>query len=197
MSLSSSNPQTSTSQRSYDVEIIVSRSTLTIAGLGTFQCAIGRSGIIAAAEKREGDGHTPRGSFKLRKLWYRPDVYPTPPATGLPVQAIEADDIWIDQSEHPLYNKAARAAEIPPGVSHEEMWREDNQYDIVVEIGYNDDPPVPGKGSAIFMHIAREGYLPTAGCVALQRADLEQVVARIGPETVIRIGEGDTLAALS
>ena len=178
----------------YATEILVSPSrenpsqgTLSIPGLGSFQCALGRAGCIDAQNKREGDGCTPKGEYLLRKLWYRADRLDSPPQTGIPVQQIAQDDIWIDAADHALYNRATKAAAIQPGVSHEEMCRQDHVYDIVVEIGCNDDPPIAGQGSAIFMHLAREGYPPTAGCIALALPDMIRVVSCIGPETFLKI----------
>ncbi|MFH1058828.1 MAG: L,D-transpeptidase family protein [Pseudomonadota bacterium] len=153
-----------------------------------YRCALGRTGL--AEDKREGDGHTPAGAFPLRRLWHRPDVYPAPPAPagGLPVRAIAPDDGWCDEPTHPLYN---RPVKLPFAPSHEDLWRTDGLYDLFIEVGYNDDPPVAGKGSAIFIHVARPGYAPTAGCVALARADLLALVAelRAGDRVVIRAGQ--------
>ena len=138
-----------------------------------FRCAIGRGGY--ALDKREGDGATPIGTWPFRMVYFRPDRGP-PPETGLETRPLSESDGWCDAPDDPAYN---RPVTLPYATSHEEMWRDDALYDIVVVLGHNDDPPVPGLGSAIFMHIAREGYLPTEGCVALTRADLEQVLAAV------------------
>ena len=135
-------------------------------GESIFPCAIGRGGISAA--KQEGDGATPLGTYPLRSLWYRPDRLQCP-ATGLLTRTITPFDGWCDDPEDPFYN---RAVQRPYGGSHEEMWRADSLYDLVIVVGYNDAPIIPGKGSAIFIHISRQGYSPTAGCVALQREHL-------------------------
>jgi L,D-peptidoglycan transpeptidase YkuD (ErfK/YbiS/YcfS/YnhG family) len=139
----------------------------------TFRCALGRAGIIAANRKREGDGATPAGLLPLRRLHYRADRGPIP-ATALPRSPIAPDDGWCDDPAHPDYNRLVRR---PFAASHEEMWRADDLYDIVGELGWNDAPVVPGHGSAIFLHLARADYGPTAGCVALARADLIVVLA--------------------
>lgn len=153
-----------------------------------YPCALGRAGV--AVDKREGDGRTPAGSFALRRLWRRPDVYPAPPAPagGLLLRAIAPDDGWCDEPTHALYN---RPVKLPFAASHENLWRTDGLYDLFIEVGYNDDPPVAGMGSAIFIHIARPGYAPTAGCVALAREDLLALVAELkaGDRVVIRAGE--------
>lgn len=145
------------------------------------RCALGPSGVVT--DKHEGDGATPAGVFHLRRVHYRPDRG-AKPTTGLPMRAIESHDGWCDDPADAAYNTLVTR---PIDASHETMWRDDALYDLVVEIGYNDDPPVPGQGSAIFMHIAREGYAPTEGCVALARADLERVLAAIDDTSVIRI----------
>ncbi len=147
----------------------------------TFRCALGRAGIIAANRKREGDGATPAGLLPLRRLHYRADRGPIP-ATALPRSPIAPDDGWCDDPAHPDYNRLVRR---PFAASHEEMWRSDDLYDIVGELGWNDAPVVPGRGSAIFLHLARADYGPTAGCVALARADLLEVLA--GGLRVIRV----------
>ncbi len=138
-----------------------------------FRCAIGRGGY--ALDKREGDGATPIGTWPFRMVYFRPDRGP-PPETGLETKPLAETDGWCDAPEDPAYNQHVA---LPYAASHEEMWRDDPLYDIVVVLGHNDDPPVPGHGSAIFMHVAREGYLPTEGCVALKREDLEQVLATV------------------
>lgn len=148
-----------------------------------YRCALGRSGIKAG--KREGDGATPAGTFPLLRVLYRPDKFPQPPASGLPVAAIAPDDGWCDEPSHPAYN---RPVKLPFAASHEELWRADNLYDLIAVVGYNDDPVVPGQGSAIFLHVAREGHAPTAGCLAFNREDLLEIVARLrqGDRVVIQ-----------
>jgi L,D-peptidoglycan transpeptidase YkuD (ErfK/YbiS/YcfS/YnhG family) len=145
------------------------------------RCALGATGVTRS--KREGDKATPAGRFPLRRVLYRPDRI-APPATALPADPIGPQDGWCDAPADPQYN---RPVSLPYPASHERLWREDHVYDIVVILGYNDAPPVAGKGSAIFMHVARPGYAPTEGCVALALPDLETVLARCGPGDSIRI----------
>ncbi len=147
----------------------------------TYRCAIGRSGFTA--ERREGGGHTPLGVFPLRECWYRADVMATP-KTGLPLKIIQKDDGWCDAPDHPQYN---RHVKLPFAASHEKLWRDDHTYDLIVPLGYNDDPVVPGKGSAIFLHVAKPGYGPTEGCVALEKADLLGILPSLTPQTRIEI----------
>jgi L,D-peptidoglycan transpeptidase YkuD (ErfK/YbiS/YcfS/YnhG family) len=96
------------------------------------------------------------------------------PATSFALTQIQPDDGWCDTSDDPNYNKPVKH---PYRVSAEKMWRDDNLYDIVVILGHNDDPVVAGMGSAIFLHCARPDYGPTAGCVALAKADLVALLA--------------------
>jgi L,D-peptidoglycan transpeptidase YkuD (ErfK/YbiS/YcfS/YnhG family) len=146
---------------------------------GDFRAAIGRSGITA--DKREGDGASPLGAWPMRRLHYRADRLILP-AIALPARAIRPEDGWCDDPAHRDYNRLVRR---PFAASHEKMWREDGLYDLVVELGYNDDPPVPGRGSAIFLHVARPDFGPTAGCLALAKADLLDALTAIGPDAAV------------
>ena len=143
-----------------------------------WRAAVGRGGI--AVKQAEGDGISPIGCWPIRRVLYRADKLGRAPVTALPVAPIQPDDGWCDAPDHPEYN---RLVQLPFAASHEEMWREDHLYDIVVVLGQNDDPVLPGKGSAIFLHLARESYSPTAGCAALVGADLRAFLALAGPET--------------
>jgi L,D-peptidoglycan transpeptidase YkuD (ErfK/YbiS/YcfS/YnhG family) len=134
------------------------------------RCILGKGGV--RADKREGDGATPVGCFALRRVFYRPDRVPAP-VTGLPVAALTPRDGWCDDPAHPDYN---RPVNLPHPARHEAMWRDDHAYDVVVVLGYNDDPPVPGLGSAIFMHLARPDGAGTEGCVALALPDLLEIL---------------------
>ena len=135
------------------------------------------------ADKREGDHATPAGRFALRRLYYRADRHPAP-NTGLPVSGIAEEDGWCDAPDDPNYNQPVR---LPYAASAERMWRADALYDYVVVIGYNDAPPVAGKGSAIFLHVAAPDYAGTEGCVALAMDDLVTVLAALGPDSDILI----------
>ena len=146
-----------------------------------YRCALGHGGV--RVNKREGDGATPAGRYPLRRILYRPDRL-SAPATPLPVTALKPDDGWCDDPADPQYNRPVR---LPYGARHEELWRADALYDVVVVIGHNDAPVVAGMGSAIFMHLASADYQPTAGCVALARRDLLEVLAGVGPDTFLEI----------
>ena len=133
---------------------------------GVVPCAVGRSGL--SVEKREGDGATPIGCFALRRVLYRTDRLDAP-GTALPSAPIGRDSGWCDDPESGEYNCLVR---LPFDASAERLWRDDGIYDVIVVLGHNDSPPRPGKGSAIFLHVARSGYGPTEGCVALALGDL-------------------------
>ena len=141
------------------------------------RCALGKGGVIPAADKHEGDGASPLGAWPIRRAMYRPDRGAAP-KTAFPVTAIAPEDGWCDASDDPNYNAPVT---LPYPASAERMWREDGLYDIVVVLAHNDDPAVPGMGSAIFLHCAREDYGPTEGCVALARPDLETLLAQAKP----------------
>ncbi len=162
----------------------------------TYHCAIGKNGF--SDDKKEGDGRTPLGIFKLRECWYRADKIEKP-KTNLPIKIITQNDGWCDDTKSSDYN---RHVKLPYNFSHEKLWRDDditnphvgfvstknyNIYDIIIPISYNDSPVVSGKGSAIFIHIARENYEPTEGCVALKLADLLEILPFLSSKTVIEI----------
>lgn len=149
-----------------------------------FRCALGPAGPRLG--KREGDGATPVGRFLLRHVLYRPDRL-APPATGLPVQPLQPQDGWCDDTVDAAYNRAVR---LPYAGRHEKLWRDDEVYDVIVVIGHNDDPPVPGLGSAVFLHVARADYGPTEGCVALALADLLGVLAEAKPGDALEVTPG-------
>lgn len=144
-------------------------------GDGPRRAAIGTGGI--AVKGGEGDGITPRGSWPVREIFYRADRLARP-RTTLPVRAIAPDDGWCDAPDDAHYNRLVKR---PYVGSHETMWRDDHLYDLVVVLGYNDDPVVAGKGSAIFLHLARDGYAPTQGCVALCLEDALAAIAQLQP----------------
>lgn len=150
-----------------------------------YPCALGRSGIVE--NKHEGDGGTPAGHFPLREVRYRADRLEWPP-TAIPVGETKRDDGWCDAPADPSYNRPVR---LPYPASAEAMWRDDELYDLLAVIGYNDAPVVPGAGSAIFLHVARIGsdgsYLATAGCIALELSDLLAVLAGCDLMTMIDI----------
>jgi L,D-peptidoglycan transpeptidase YkuD (ErfK/YbiS/YcfS/YnhG family) len=144
-------------------------------GAGARHAAIGPGGI--AVKGGEGDGITPRGRFAVREIFYRADRVARP-QVQLPLHAIAEQDGWCDAPDDPNYN---RLVTLPYRASAEHMWRDDHLYDLVAVLGYNDDPVVPGKGSAIFLHLAKPDYAPTQGCVALAFADALAALEQLEP----------------
>jgi L,D-peptidoglycan transpeptidase YkuD (ErfK/YbiS/YcfS/YnhG family) len=153
-----------------------------IAGSLAWPVALGRGGI--RANKREGDGGTPRGRFRLRRLWWRADRAGRP-RTALPVRPIRADDGWCEDPHDRRYNQPIR---LPPNHPGDRLWRADRLYDFIIELDHNTRPRVAGRGSAVFVHVARPGFAPTAGCVALRPEALRNLLRRAGPGTRIAIG---------
>jgi L,D-peptidoglycan transpeptidase YkuD (ErfK/YbiS/YcfS/YnhG family) len=145
-------------------------------------CALGRSGL--RARKREGDGATPLGRWCVREVLCRADRM-IRPRTALALRTIRPDDGWCDAPADRNYNRKVRH---PYSASAERLWRRDGLYDLIVVLGYNDRPRGRGRGSAIFMHVAREGLAPTEGCIALRREHLVRVLERLTPGATISIG---------
>lgn len=143
------------------------------AGGAVFPCALGRSGIIV--DKREGDGGTPRAELPLRRLFFRGDRLARP-ASLLPARRIGPRDAWCDDTNDRRYN---RLIDRPPGEAEERLARADHLYDVIVELGWNDAPVRRGRGSAIFWHLARPGFTPTAGCVAVEGHVFAKVLPRL------------------
>ena len=154
---------------------------LIVAGPLVLPCALGRSG--PTHDKREGDGATPVGRFRVLQAFYRPDRMRRPP-TRLPLAPVGAADGWCDDPRDRNYNRLVR---LPYPAGHERMRREDELYDAVVDLAYNRGPIRKGRGSAIFLHCARPGFAPTEGCVAVEPRVIARLLARIGPETRIEI----------
>jgi L,D-peptidoglycan transpeptidase YkuD (ErfK/YbiS/YcfS/YnhG family) len=152
------------------------------AGAQTIKVALGRGGILA--NKREGDGGTPKGVFRPVRLWWRADRHPRP-RTFLPVRAIGPDDAWCEDPADRNYNQPARLASNQGG---DRLRRDDHLYDYIVEIDHNTRPRIAGRGSAVFLHLARADFSPTAGCVSMTRPAMLRLLARLGPETRIVIG---------
>ena len=165
------------------MELSVSRAATGVVlqcGRDLFHAAVGSGGI--GVKRAEGDGITPVGTFPLRRLLFRADRIRLP-TTRLPLSAIAPDDGWCDAPNDCAYNSQVK---LPYRASAEALWRADALYDLIVVLGYNDDPVVSGAGSAIFLHVAGADYRPTQGCIALAADDLLAVVAKLAA--------GDTIA---
>jgi L,D-peptidoglycan transpeptidase YkuD (ErfK/YbiS/YcfS/YnhG family) len=152
------------------------------AGGTTIPVALGRGGILA--NKREGDGGTPRGIFHPRRLWWRADRHKRP-QTHLAVRAIGPEDAWCEDPADRHYNRPIRRTGEQPG---DRLTRKDHLYDFIVEIDHNTTPRVAGRGSAVFLHLARANFGPTAGCVSMAEQAMLRLLRRLGPETRIIIG---------
>jgi L,D-peptidoglycan transpeptidase YkuD (ErfK/YbiS/YcfS/YnhG family) len=173
---------TDTTQEGGDL-LVTSPSTLVWRGK-TYPCLIGKGGF--ATNKREGDGATPVGNFAIRLLYWRADRLALP-ETPIPSKALSPTDGWCDDPAHPLYNQFVS---LPFDARHEELWREDSAYDIIGVLGYNDAPPISGRGSAIFLHVWREGASHTEGCVALKVEDLMAIIPELSKNTTLVVQPG-------
>jgi L,D-peptidoglycan transpeptidase YkuD (ErfK/YbiS/YcfS/YnhG family) len=162
------------------MELIVAADGTARWGARVMRCAVGRAGI--RADKREGDGATPVGVFSMRNVLYRADRE-APPKTRLATSALTPSDGWCDDPRHADYNKKVA---LPHAARCESLWRDDRVYDLIVVLGYNDAPVIRDKGSAIFLHLARDNFAPTEGCVALTRDDLLFVLGEAAPGDVVR-----------
>lgn len=151
------------------------------AGGKTHICALGKGGIRAL--KREGDGATPLGAFRILSGFYRADHVRLRGA-ALPLTRLTARSGWCDDVSDPNYN---RPVELPYPASHETMLRKDALYDLVLVLDYNIVPRKKSLGSAIFFHVARAGYEPTEGCVALPFAVLNKMLPRLSARTMLRV----------
>ncbi len=145
-------------------------------------CAIGRSGVCAAADKREGDGCTPLGAWPIRTVLFRSGAAAPPQGMTLPWRWVRDDDGWSDGTGDPQYNRPVRH---PHAYSAERLVRDDGAYDVIVVLGHNDAPPVDGMGSAIFLHCS-EGR-PTAGCVAVEKEALLGLLGMLRPGDAVEI----------
>lgn len=158
-----------------------STGTLSLGG-ETLPCALGRSGIISNDQKKEGDGATPAGAWPLRYILYRTDRL-SEPDTEFSCKPISKSDGWCDAADDPLYN---RPVKLPYAASAENLWREDELYNVCVVLGHNDDPVQPYKGSAIFFHVAKQedgALCATEGCVALPQDQIVRVLKKCDPST--------------
>ncbi|MGY3486146.1 L,D-peptidoglycan transpeptidase YkuD (ErfK/YbiS/YcfS/YnhG family) [Bradyrhizobium sp. USDA 4011] len=148
----------------------------------TVPVALGRGGILA--NKREGDGGTPRGIFHPRQLWWRADRHRRP-VTFLPARPIRREDAWCEDPADRHYNQPIRLDREQGG---DRLTREDHLYDFIVEIDHNAAPRIAGRGSAVFLHLARPNFAPTAGCVSMTKASMLRLLRRMSPQTKIIIG---------
>ena len=145
-----------------------------------FRCVVGKKGI--SEKKREGDFRTPKGSFKLKTVYYRPDRIKHV-ETKLNTKKIQSDMGWCNDPLNKKYNSLIKTNE---KIKHEKLYRKDNKYDILIVIDYNYRKPIPFRGSAIFIHLTNS-FKGTAGCVALNKKDLLILLKLINKKTKIKI----------
>ena len=146
-----------------------------------FRCALGKNGI--KKKMQEGDNITPRGIFKITKIYYRQDKINNI-KTLIKKIKIRKEMGWCDDPRSIFYNKQIK---LPSKFSYERLYRKDHIYDLLAVLNYNINPVVKNKGSAVFMHIAKKNYSPTAGCVALKKNDLIKLLEIIKKNTKIKI----------
>jgi L,D-peptidoglycan transpeptidase YkuD (ErfK/YbiS/YcfS/YnhG family) len=154
---------------------------------GEAPCVFGRGGLVEARRKREGDGGTPVGFWPMRQVFWRPDRV-AQPETCLHATPLAPDMGWCDDPVSSDYN---RPVDLPFPYSHELLWREDHLYDLIVVLGWNDDPVIAGRGSAIFLHLAAPAGTPTEGCVATDLASLQAILRAATPDAALVV-EGPT-----
>lgn len=145
----------------------------------TYRCSMGKNGF--SKDKREGDGKTPIGEFALRRIFYRPDKIAKNNLKhiSLPLQEIKSSYGWCDDPKDKRYNTLIDLNNFNVASSHEKLYRDDDVYNLIIEVGYNDDPIIHDKGSAIFIHVAMPGYVGTAGCVAFAQNDLLEILQQL------------------
>lgn len=147
-----------------------------------YRCALGKNGVTGL--KVEGDLKTPLGKFPLRYVYYRPDRFPQGVHTRLRQRPLSPNIGWCDDPSSYAYNQPV---ELPFLKSHEVLWRSNDIYDLIIVVGYNDQPICKGKGSAIFIHVARENYSPTAGCIAFSKNDLLEILEGLSRRSLVVI----------
>jgi len=146
-----------------------------------FRCALGKGGI--KKKIKEGDNITPKGIFKITKIYYRPDKVKKI-FTRIKTIIIKKDMGWCDDPGSILYNKQIK---LPTKFSHEKFYRDDNLYDLILVLSYNTKPIIKNKGSAIFIHVAKSYYKKTKGCISLKKQDLIKLISNIKKNTKIKI----------
>ncbi len=146
-----------------------------------FRCALGEAGI--KKKEKEGDSVTPKGTFEIIKIYYRPDRIKNI-TTDLKKIKIKKNMGWCDDSRSHFYNQQIK---LPNKFGHEKLFRNDNLYDLILVLNYNINPTIKHKGSAIFIHIAKNSYKKTKGCIALKKEHLMELISRIKKNTKIKI----------
>jgi L,D-peptidoglycan transpeptidase YkuD (ErfK/YbiS/YcfS/YnhG family) len=151
-------------------------------GARSFGCHLGRTGLTH--RKREGDGKTPIGSFRMKMVLVRKDKMRVA-ITAIPMKVIGQNQGWCDAIGHAAYN---RMVELPFVPSHEKLFRKDSLYDIVVILDFNLHPRRQGAGSAIFFHLSEPSTQFTQGCVSVHLMDMRKILAAVSSKTRMLIG---------
>jgi L,D-peptidoglycan transpeptidase YkuD (ErfK/YbiS/YcfS/YnhG family) len=146
-----------------------------------FRCALGKAGI--GKKKEEGDNITPKGKYKIVKVFYRADKIKKL-KTNHKLIKINKNIGWCDDPKSEKYNKAIY---LPSKFGHEKLYRKDKIYDLILALNYNYKPAIRNKGSAIFIHIANQNYKSTRGCIALKKSDLILILEKIKKSTIVKI----------
>ena len=161
--------------------IIVKKTGYIVFKESKFRCSFGKNGI--GIKKKEGDGITPRGIFKLTKIFYREDKVKNI-KTRINKFKIKKNMGWCDDPKSKFYNKLIK---LPSKLGHEKLYRKDNIYNIVIVLNYNMDPIIKNKGSAIFIHVAKKNYKETQGCISLKQEELIKLIQIVKRNQKIRI----------
>ena len=146
-----------------------------------FRCALGKAGV--KKKGKEGDNITPKGIFKINKIYYRPDKIKNFTSVLKKIK-IKRNMGWCDDPKSNFYNQQIK---LPSKFSYEKLYRSDNLYDIILVLDYNTNPIIKSKGSAIFIHIAKNSYKKTKGCIALKKKHLVKLISQIKINTKIKI----------
>lgn len=146
-----------------------------------FRCALGKAGV--KKKEKEGDNITPKGIFKINKIYYRPDKIKNFTSVLKKIK-IKRNMGWCDDPKSNFYNQQIK---LPSKFSYEKLYRSDNLYDIILVLDYNTNPIIKSKGSAIFIHIAKNSYKKTKGCIALKKKHLVKLISQIKINTKIKI----------
>jgi len=146
-----------------------------------FRCALGSAGV--KKKTKEGDNITPKGIFKVIKIYYRPDKIKKI-TTLIKTIKIKKNMGWCDDPRSRFYNKQIK---LPSKLGHEKLYRSDNLYDLIAVLNYNTKPIIKNKGSAIFIHIAKKNFSKTKGCIAVKKEDLIYLLSKIKRNSQVKI----------
>ena len=161
------------------MHILINKNYLTYNKL-KLKCAVGKKGI--GNKRKEGDLITPKGQFKIKYILYRKDRLNI--STKLKKKVIKKNMGWCDDPKSSHYNKLVR---LPFAYKHEKLFKKENIYDIILVLNYNMSPIKKNKGSAIFIHVAKNNFKKTEGCVAIKKLSLVKLIGKINPNTKVKI----------